>query len=122
MGGLGAGTGGLSLRAAGAAELDVQGGDAALLAAGNDVLGGEHGRVGGRLVTVSLDLHATSDLGDSFAASGVSHVDEGVVEGREDVGNTVHDRLGVDVGAEGLDLTGALSLLAHDEQPIKYRN
>jgi hypothetical protein len=52
-----------------------------------DVLGRQHGSVWGGLVTVSLDLHATGDTGDGFAAGQIGDVDEGVVEGRENAGN-----------------------------------
>ena len=54
----------------GGADLDVEGSDAELLAAGGDVLGGQHGGVRGRLVTVGLDLHTTSNTGDSLTAAG----------------------------------------------------
>lgn len=53
-------------------DLDVQGSDAELLAAGGDVLGSQHGGVGGGLVTVGLDLHATGDTADGFAATGIT--------------------------------------------------
>lgn len=56
----------------GGADLDVQSVDAKLLAAGGDVLGSQHGSVGGGLVTVGLDLHATSDTGDGLAAAGIT--------------------------------------------------
>lgn len=52
-----------------------------------DVLGRQHGSVRRGLVTVSLDLHATGDTGDGFAAGQIGDVDEGVVEGSEDTGN-----------------------------------
>lgn len=68
-GGLGTGAGGLGGVTAGGADLDVQGVDAELLAAGGDVLGGQHGGVGGGLITVGLDLHATGDTGDGFATT-----------------------------------------------------
>lgn len=53
-------------------DLDVEGSDAELLAAGSDVLGSQHGGVGGGLVTVGLDLHATSDTADGLAATGIT--------------------------------------------------
>jgi hypothetical protein len=68
-------------------DLDVQSVDAELLAAGGDVLGSQHGSVGGGLVTVGLDLHSTGDTGDGFTAGQIGDVDEGVVEGGEDTGN-----------------------------------
>lgn len=75
------------------------------LAAGSNVLGCQHGGVGRALVTVGLDLHAllywsvyvacspyvctyTGDTGDGFAARKIGDVDEGVVEGSEDTGDT----------------------------------
>jgi hypothetical protein len=91
--------------------------DAKLLAAGSDVLGSQHGSVGGGLVTVGLDLHTTSNTGDGLTATGITQVslivpyntaispsnfhvpfsradepqigdvDEGIVEGGEDTGN-----------------------------------
>lgn len=71
----------------GGTDLDVQSVDAELLAAGGDVLGSQHGSVGGGLVTVSLDLHTTGDTGDGFTAGQIGDVDEGVVEGGEDTSN-----------------------------------
>ena len=53
-------------------DLDVEGVDAKLLAANSDVLGSQHSSVWGRLVTVGLDLHASSDTGDGFAATGIT--------------------------------------------------
>ena len=50
----------------------MQGGDAELLAAGGDVLGSQHGGVGGGLVTVGLDLHTARDTGNGFAATGIT--------------------------------------------------
>ena len=70
----------MSVRTTSGADLDVQSGDAELLAALGDVLGGQHGGVRGRLVAVGLDLHAAGDTGDGFAARQIGHVDEGVVE------------------------------------------
>jgi hypothetical protein len=106
---LGTGAGGLSAVTTSGADLDVEGRDAELLAAGSccvlaprhhksdflvphtDVLGCQHGSVWGGLVTISLDLHATGDTGDGFAAGQIGDVDEGVVEGREDAGNAENE-------------------------------
>jgi hypothetical protein len=55
-------------------DLDVEGSDAELLAADSDVLSGQHGGVGGRLVTVGLDLHATSDTADGLTATGITQM------------------------------------------------
>lgn len=67
--GLGTGTGGLGAVTTSGPDLDVEGGDAQLLAAGGDVLSSQHGSVGGGLVTVSLDLHTTGDTADGFTAA-----------------------------------------------------
>jgi hypothetical protein len=107
--GLSTGTGGLGAVTTSGPDLDVEGRDAELLAAGScslvsvlpstsvssrvrtDVLGSQHGSVWGGLVTVGLDLHATGDTGDGFAAGQIGDVDEGVVEGSEDAGNAENE-------------------------------
>lgn len=71
-GGLGTGAGGLGAVTTSGTDLDVQGGDAQLLAASGDVLSSQHGGVGRRLVTVGLDLHSTGDTADGFAATGIT--------------------------------------------------
>lgn len=53
-------------------NLDVKSSDTELLAARSNVLGSQHSSVWGRLVTVGLDLHASSDTGDGFAATGIT--------------------------------------------------
>lgn len=53
-------------------DLDVEGSDAELLAAGSDVLGSQHGGVRGGLVTVGLDLHTTGNTGDGLTAAGIT--------------------------------------------------
>lgn len=55
-------------------DLDVEGSDAELLAADGDVLGSQHSGVGGGLVTVGLDLHATGDTVDGLTATGITQV------------------------------------------------
>lgn len=99
------------------ADLDVEGVDAELLAADGHILGSQHSGVWGGLITIGLDLHATSDTGDGFAATGITQklafdhstrhfmkfpslwtslwnygpeigdVDEGIIERREDTSN-----------------------------------
>jgi hypothetical protein len=66
----------------------VQAVDAELLAAGGDVLGSQHGSVGGGLVTIGLDLHATGDTADGLTAGEIGDVNEGVVEASKDASNT----------------------------------
>ncbi len=63
---------------------------AQLLAAGRDVLRGQHGGVGRALVSIGLDLHAAGDPDEGLAPGEVGHVHEGVVEGREEVGDGEH--------------------------------
>ncbi len=63
----------------------MESGDAELLAANSDILGGKHRSVGRRLVSVSLDLHTSGHSHDSLSTRQVSDVDEGVVETCEDV-------------------------------------
>ncbi len=52
----------------------MKGVDAELLAADSDVLSGQHGSVWGGLITVGLDLHATSNTGDGLTAAGITQV------------------------------------------------
>ena len=80
-GGLGTGARGLGADTTGGAELNVEGGDTAFLAALDDVLGGEHSGVRRGLFSVLSHLHASRNSAVSFSARGVRHVDEGVVEG-----------------------------------------
>lgn len=111
-GGLGTGAGGLGAVTTSGTDLDVQGGDAQLLAASGDVLSSQHGGVGRRLVTVGLDLHSTGDTADGFAATQIGDVDEGVVERSEDTGNAEDELTLADLGAQGdVLLGGTLSLL-----------
>jgi hypothetical protein len=65
-----------------------------------DVLGCQHGGVWGGLVTVGLDLHATGDTGDGFAARQIGDVDEGVIEGRKDAGNAEDELALADLGTK----------------------
>lgn len=110
-GGLGAGAGGLGGVTAGGADLDVQGVDAELLAAGSDVLRGQHGGVGGGLVAIGLDLHAAGDTGDGFAATEIGNVDEGIVEGGKDTGNAKDELAITDGRTEGDVLLGSAGSL-----------
>ena len=114
-GGLGTGAGGLGADTTGSAELDVEGVDTAFLAALDDVLSGEHSSVGRGLITISLDLHTTGNLGDGFAAGVVGDVNEGIVAGGVDVAGTEDEGFLGDVGAEtlGFFLLDCLSLLGH---------
>lgn len=59
--------------------------NAQLLAPRGNVLGSKHRSVGRSLVAVCFDLHAAGDSDEGFSAGDVGDVDEGVVEGGEDV-------------------------------------
>ncbi len=66
------------------------------------LLGGHHSGVGGGLLSVARDLHTSGDSAESLSAGNVGDVDEGVVPGGHDVGDS-NDRfvfLG-DFGSEG---------------------
>merc|ERR1719229_36678 len=89
-GALGAGSGSLSPVAAGGSQLDVQSSDSQSLDLLGDILSSQHSGVGRGLVAVSLHLHAASHPADGFPAREIGNVDEGVVEGGEDVRNSEH--------------------------------
>lgn len=113
QGRLGPGAGSLGAVAAGRADLDVQRVDAELLALDSDVLGGQHGGVRRRLVTVSLHLHPTGDADNGLTASQIGYVHKGVVEGGKDAGDAEDELTGTDLGTErdnllNLDLAGLL--------------
>ena len=65
---MGTGSGGLGHNTTLSSELDVNSVDANSLKFSADVDGGEHGGIGGRLFSVGLDFHASSDAGVSFTA------------------------------------------------------
>ena len=88
-------------------ELNVQSVDSNLLASDGDILGSQHGSVGRRLVTIGLDLHSTyqsacsdsicpkeywwvgtSNTRNCFSAGKIGNMDECIVEGGVDVGDT----------------------------------
>ena len=87
---MGSGSGCLVTVATTGSKLDVDGSDVELLETVDDVDGGLHGCVGGRLVAVSLDFHSTSNSRESFAAGEIGNVDEGIVPGGEDVADGEH--------------------------------
>ena len=59
--GLGAWSGCFVSSSSSGSELDVNGGDAELFKSVNDIDGGHHSGVGGRLVSVRLDFHTTGN-------------------------------------------------------------
>ena len=74
-----------------------------------DVLGSQHGGVGGGLVTVGLDLHATGDTRDGFAARQIGDMDEGIVERGEDAGNAEDELALTDLGTKLCGVRSAFS-------------
>lgn len=96
----------------------MEGGNADLLALSGNVLSGKHRSVRGRLVTVSLDLHTTSNSGDGLLAGQVGNVDESVVEGSEDVGNAEDVLTLSDLGTErDSSFLGGSNLLGATNSP-----
>ena len=85
---LGTGTRGLGTVTTSGTQLDVKSVHTEFLAADGNVLGGKHGSVGRRLITISLHLHSTGDTGQSFLARQISDVHESVIEVSKDLGNT----------------------------------
>ena len=65
-------------------------GDTNFLTLDGNVLSSQHGSVWRGLILVSLDLHTTSDSGDGFLTGQIGNMDEGIVEGSKDTGNTEH--------------------------------
>jgi hypothetical protein len=60
------------LLTSGSTDLDVESVDSQFLASSSNVLSSQHGSVWGGLVTVCLDLHASGNTGDGFAATGIT--------------------------------------------------
>ena len=87
-GGLGSGSGAAGLGSTGSPNLDVEGGEAELLALLRNVLGGKHGGVRRGFVTVGLDLHSPGDSDERFSARKIGDVNECIIEGSEQVGDT----------------------------------
>lgn len=81
-------TWGLGLGTTSSSDLDVDSGNTNFLTLDGNVLGSQHSSVWRGLISVSLDLHTTSDSGDSFLTGKVGNVDEGIVERGEDTSNT----------------------------------
>lgn len=104
--GLGTGAGSLGTVTTSGTDLDVEGSDAELLAAGRNVLSSQHGSVGRGLITIGLDLHTTGNTADGFAATQIGDVDEGVVERGEDSRNAKDKFTLANLGAEGDVLLG----------------
>jgi hypothetical protein len=53
-------------------DLNVESVDAQFLASSSNILSSQHSSVWGGLVTIGLDLHASSHTSDGFAATGIT--------------------------------------------------
>merc|ERR1719219_21758 len=85
-------------------NLEVQSSNSELLASHGDVLRGLHSGVRAVLVTIGLDLHATTHSRDGFLAGQVGDVNEGIVVGSVQVADT-EDVLAIGhLGSESDDL------------------
>merc|ERR1711924_47403 len=95
-----------------AADLDVRGANAELLAAHSNILGSKHRSIWGRLVTISLHLHASSDTDHGLTSSEIGDVHEGVVVRGVDVGHAENDLIRLQLLCQHmlLDLRGGFSL------------
>merc|ERR1712232_168020 len=83
-------TRGLGAPATSATDLNVQGSDTELLAASGNILGCKHRGIWGRLITISLHLHASCHTNQGLTTSEIGNVDEGVVVRSVDVSHTEH--------------------------------
>ena len=59
--------------------------DVELLETGDDVNGGLHCCVGGRLITICLNLHASCNSSEGLSPCEIGDMDEGIVPGGKDV-------------------------------------
>ena len=78
----------LGLVSARTSHLDVEGRESQFLASDGDILGGKHGSVGGRFITIGLDFHASSYSHHGLSSREICNVDKGVIERSKDVGDT----------------------------------
>nr|ACR34455.1 unknown [Zea mays] len=92
---------GLGLVASSCTKLNVQRGDTELLATLCNILSSKHSSIRRRLITISLNLHATSDPNQSFPPRQISDMNEGVIEGCKDVSNTKDKLSFTDSGSKG---------------------
>merc|ERR1712211_226047 len=106
-----AGSGGLGTVTTSGSQLDVEGSDSKSLDLLSNILCGQHSSVGRSLITIRLHVHATSHPADGLPAGEVGDVNEGVVEGGENVSNA-EDKLAIpDLRSQAdLDLLLSFSL------------
>jgi hypothetical protein len=115
------GTGGLGTSTTGSSELDVESVDTEFLTLGSNLLSSQHSSIRRRLITISLNLHTTSNTRDGFTTREIGNVNEGIVERSKDVGNTENEFTFTDLGAKS-DLFNNLrgNLLVRLEEVKKY--
>jgi hypothetical protein len=97
---LSTGTGGLGTSTTSSSELDVESVDTEFLTLGGNLLSGQHGSIRRRFITISLDLHTTSDTRDGFTTGKIGDVNKGIVERSKDVGNTENEFTFTNLGAK----------------------
>lgn len=97
----------------------MEGIDTELLALDSNILSSQHGSVGRRLITISLNLHTSGNTDNSLTTSQISDVlnskinikstgingsyDKGIVERGKDAGNTKDKLTRTDLRAKGDD-------------------
>merc|ERR1711976_661006 len=87
-GSLTAWTWGLLLGTTSRSDLDVESGDAELLASGSHVLSGLHSSVRRVLVSIGLDPHTTGNSGDGLLSREIGDMNEGILVRSVKVANT----------------------------------
>merc|ERR1711936_885267 len=97
-------------------DLDVESGDAELLASSSDILSGLHSSVWRGLVSIGFDLHTTRNSGDGLLAGEIGDVHKGIVIRSVEVANTENVLAVSDLWAELDDLLlfDNLLLWGHD--------
>ena len=87
-GGLGSGTGALGFGSSSGSDLDVDGVDSDFLELLAHLLSSHHSGVGRGLFSIASDLHSSGDSAVGFSAGDIGYVDEGVVPGGHDMGDS----------------------------------
>merc|ERR1719198_704815 len=74
----------------GCSKFDVQSINAEILATVGHILCRQHRSVWGRLVSICLDLHATSDTDECFSARQIGDMNKSIIERGENVSHSKH--------------------------------
>jgi hypothetical protein len=93
-------TGSLGTGTTGSSELNVKSVDTEFLTLGSNLLGSQHSSIRRRLITISLNLHTTSNTRDGFTTREIGNVNESIVERSKDVGNAENEFTFTDLGAK----------------------